>query len=473
MKRTNLRQNINLFIIFISLLVCILLKPNVIEIFDKNLNFQLAIIALINSIVFLRFCYKTNKTWLSYETLFLFGYLIVHFQIPLLASIGIEPNRPSYIWINKQVVNFASWLSLMALLFWMLGYFIFLKRTNVKELLTNKNIFKYKVQTRKVDILLLILFVGFLLLVGRNFLGGGYGGTSLWGTGATYVYMLLKTVLYLRIIYFFINLSNKVSIKQLLSRLLKYRTFTSVLLLYVFLFLVSGDRGPVLEIGILIIFLFAFYQRKIPFMSFLVIGILAAFVFTIIGFGRARYADERKENIFERGYDEFVESNDFNVTNELASSNRILYRALDVVPVNHPYLYGQTFLMEIIGVVPFGGSFYLELADIPEMYFSSSRFFTILGQGVDYNSGEGSEIIGDIYINFGFYGVLILMFLLGLFISYLTVRLPLNQHAILIIYAFMIISAIYISRSDYLEPLKGIFYALLIDRLITKKIKIE
>ena len=175
--------------------------------------------------------------------------------------------------------------------------------------------------------------------------------------------------------------------------------------------------------------------------------------------------------MFTQGYEKLINSDKaFNPTNELASSNRILFRAIDVVPDKHPYLYGTTFVTEIIGVFPFGANAFLTITQLPDMYISSSYFFTILGQGQFYTYGEGSEILGDIYINFGFYGVLILMFGLGYFIAFITTNaLYTYNHRYILIYVILTIGALYLNRSNYLEPFKLIVYAIALDRLLTRK----
>ena len=113
---------------------------------------------------------------------------------------------------------------------------------------------------------------------------------------------------------------------------------------------------------------------------------------------------------------------------------------------------------------------YVKFTQMPEFYFSTSRFFTVIRQGKYYESGDGSEIIADIYVNFGVYGVFILMMFFGYFISFVQFNaLTLFNHKYLIIYVFLLISALYINRSSFLDPLKTVIYALLIDYLFIKK----
>tara|TARA_B100000767_G_scaffold275215_1_gene311055 strand:- start:1067 stop:2488 length:1422 start_codon:yes stop_codon:yes gene_type:complete len=465
--------SLNIFIILLSIAICVSYKPVKFEAFDNFKVFILIAIAVFNVMYFLINTTKINKSWVNYNTLFLTGFLIVHFQIPFFASLGYEPYRPSFIWINKQVVNYSVWLSCLAILFWMLGYLLYASKNWSKLKIKKRN--NYFVKTNIVDYLLLILFIVFVFLVGKEFLSGIYDGGENWGFGANYVFLILRTLLYLRIIYFFINTRfQKITLKNILIKVIQNKIFFGVLFFFFFIFLFSGDRGPVLNIIIIIGVCYSLYQRNISLSYFLIAGFLVALLLTVIGLGRTSDSSE-KTGIFETGYINFTESElGFNPTYDLASSNRILFRAIDIVPSSHPYLFGLTFVSEIVGVIPFAGSKFKEIMNLPEMYKSTSTFFTVLGQGKYYSYGEGSEILGDIWVNFGFYGVLILMFLMGLLISYFNINaLYTYKHFFIIFYILLTVGAIYINRSHFLDPLRLLFYAFIIDKLLAKKISLN
>lgn len=461
----------NISFVIVSLVVCLFFMPARFAAFDNYLNFILPIIGLINVIVFWSTSTKIMNSWIGYDTLFLLGFVIVHFQIPFLASIGVEPSKSDFVWINKQVVNYATWMSLMAMLVWMLGFWLSaLKRIKEKPKTAPK---LYKVDTKKIDIFLLILFVAFIGLVGSDFLSGKYDGGDNWGVGANYAFMLLRIVIVLKLIYFFINskYSNK---SNLINTILQEKMFILILVSFVFIFFAAGDRGPVLDVLITTGLLYSIFHKKISlgkFISFVVIG---SFLMSVLSLGRSRDTVSDK-GIFSQGYENFTQKDDTPIfTEELAMSNRILYRAIDVVPDTHPYLSGATFASEIAGVIPFGGSTFMELTGTPDLYRSSSYFFTILGQGQHFTFGEGSEILGDIYINFGFYGVLILMLALGYFISYIMFKYTFTRkHIFLICYVILVMGALYINRSHFLDPLKPLIYAIVIDRLFAKKIAVS
>src|SRR5690606_5782050 len=87
----------NILIVIVSLVVTLLLTPDLKSHFDNHINFWLSILVCFNVFIFFRTCLKILKSWVRYDLFFILGFLILHFQIPFLASIGIEPENPDFI----------------------------------------------------------------------------------------------------------------------------------------------------------------------------------------------------------------------------------------------------------------------------------------------------------------------------------------------------------------------------------------
>jgi len=457
-------------VFYIIILVLLLfLFPNRFSHFDEQYNFVVSIIYAIALVYYLLQQRKYTSNWLRFDVIFLVGYTIVHFQIPFLASLGIEPERPDFIWINKQVVNFATWMSAVSIVLWMWGYVLYRnkrKRRKVSDKVKQPII---KISYYKYDIILLLSFIAFLGLVGSSIFQGVYDGGKSWGTGANYAFLILRVLLYLRVVYFFKDFSKGTHFKIIIQKLLSYKIFIGVLGVYTLLFLMSGDRGPVMQVALIIGGAYALYIRPIPFKRLILFIFLGAFVFTIIRFGRGRDANEFDQgNIFQRGYASFAESEGTNVTDELASSVRIQYRALDVVPDQHPYLYGITFFTVGVGVIPFMGSTVIETFDIPQQYTATSSFFTILGQGQYATYGEGSEVLADIYVNFGLYGTFLIMFLFGMFSGKVFYKAKELEFKFVLISLILLTYALTINRGMLFSPLKDIVYILVINHIVIR-----
>lgn len=448
-----------------------LLTPNRFEEFDADYNLGLSIIYLFTVIFHFYQHAKLTKNWLRFDVLFIIGYTIVHIQIPYLASIGIEPSDPQFVWINKNVVNFATWMSVVAIVLWMWGYnYVVTKKRKISK--TKRIAPQLKINYYKFDFLLLLTFIIFLGLVGPGLFSGVYSGGAGWGEGAEYAYLLLTTLLYLRIIYFFRELPKKSTIYYIFKTASAQKIFSSILLIYVFLFLVSGDRGPVMQVALIIGGLYALYIKPIKLSLLFIFVCIGAFIFSIISLGRGSDADQFNDgNIFERGYANYGNKEEGNITEELATSVRIQYIALDIVPEKHPYLYGVSFVTVGAGVIPFMSSTIIDIFDISRMYKSSSSFFTVLTKGVDSTSGTGSEILADIYINFGLLLTFFIMLLFGLFSGHVYNQTMASNFQYVLIFIVLLYYALSMNRGMLFTPLKDIVYILFFNFLFTKVIK--
>lgn len=469
-KLNSFKVSKSLTFLFFSLIIVTLLNPGKRSDFDGTLNITLTFIILLNVNVFFNRLRKIYFSWIRYDTLFILGFLIVHFQIPFLSSMGIEPYRPDLVWSDKNVVNFATWFSSMGLLLWMAGFYGYLNR-NIKSFTYAPS--KYHVKSIPLKILVIVFFLLFIFLVGDNFLSGSYSGTRNWGTGATYVFSFLQYFFFLNIFYFFQKNQGKFKIKLSFLKIVTQNIiFISITITYLIIFLMVGDRGTVLQIGLMIVGAYSIYQKKISLKNFLFFAILGAFLFFIISFGRTRDVSSRNGNIISEGIKKFQQSDrHINPTGELARSVRVLYQALDVVPDEHPHLYGLTLAFNLIDTLPFGGRIYINVTNLPMMYTSSTYFFTILKKGENFRSGVGTEIIADLYINFGVWPTLMVFLFFGYIISYFSYRAFYKKnHYHVLVYLILITTSIYVSRSIFLIPIKTIVWTLLFDKFLTKKV---
>src|SRR5690606_3991226 len=115
-----------------------------------------------------------------------------------------------------QVVNFATWMSTVSIVLWMWGYVLYRnKRKKISDKVKQPII---KVNYYKYDIILLLIFIAFLGLVGSSIFQGVYDGGNSWGTGANYAFLILRVLLYLRVVYFFKDFSKGTPFKIIIQK---------------------------------------------------------------------------------------------------------------------------------------------------------------------------------------------------------------------------------------------------------------
>lgn len=455
------------FIYLFTGFIALVLKPEKFSPFSEEYNFLLSVIYIfVLSIFIFQQRYK-DKNWLRFDILFLLGYTIVHFQIPFLASIGIEPSRPWHIWLNKEVVNYATWMSLVSITIWFFGYSLIIQPKRKKIPVMPK-----KINTNVIDKLLPWIFIGFLFSAGKNFLGGAYDVTS-WGGAATYFLLILKVLIYLRIIYFFVLLDEQKSLFEITKSVLANKVFVLTVILYFALFFITGSRGEILRVILVTVFAYSIFVKSLSFRFIIVSVLIGSFVFTIMGMGRGRIATELgDQTLLQRGYASYIESDEKKLpTEELASSVRIQYRAIDAIPNTHPYLYGVPYFLTMISPIPFSNKLVIETFDIPYQYQASSRLFTYLGQGNNITYGEGSEVLADIYANFDLVGVFIIMLFFGSFAGIVTKKTKQGNFNYMLVHMVLLITALSMNRGTIFYAYKEIFYILFFHLLFSGRLR--
>lgn len=457
------------FITLISLVVVILYKPDVFSNLDLNLNFILPLIGTTSIVLFLHGRVKITKMWITVESLFLIGYIIVHFQIPFSHTLGWQPSNPYFYFVDKDVVNYGTWLSTMAILLWILGFHLQNHKKHSKINSVRTSIKSESI--RRLKILIYILFPLYFISFIGMFIQGNYGSLATHEVGhiASFISFLLYVciILYVALALLYIPIRN--SVKGVVYSFIRLNSLISFIIIFYFLLVLSiGDRGPIIQVLSLSLFIITYKHVKINAIKFVLFIVIGASFMTVLKYGRSGGADVRGDtNIISHGIQEVrIDDSPFNPTLELAASNRILYRAIHTVPDKHPYLYGLTIAGNFSSVVPLLSGALVNEFNISEIYLSSTTFFTFLRQGPYPTSGDGSEILADIYINFGIWGVLIIMFLFGFLVSYLSNNLSSNNDLILVTYIVLLTYALYLNRAPLFIIVKPIFYMVLIYKAI-------
>lgn len=458
---------IDKFFYSIVLLLLLFFKPERVEEFSSGFNFILSIVYFLLVVFFLARKRKESENWLRFDVVFLIGFSIVHFEIPFLASIGIDAILSDFVWPNQRVVNFATWMSVFSITLWMLGSsFLRNKAESYKQ---DSAVINVNINFYLYDFILFIAFILFLLTVGPSLYRGEYSGSQVWGVGASYAYFITRVMINLRIIYFIIDLKGKAGFKVIVRELFKNKLFFTIVITYISIFLLLGQRGNILQVALVAAGAFTLFIKPISLLRLTFFLFVGAFLFTLISLGRGADSSSFEDNnIFSRGYSSYQEKEFKSVTSELAGSVKIQYRALDNVPEKHPYLYGLTYFSNLVVVVPFIGTQVLNVLNVSEMYRGTTNFFTIMHRGFNPDSGDGSEILSDIYVNFGLYGVFVIMFLFGMLSSKLHFKAMSKDLLYVLIYLVMLYMALTINRGMLLSPVKEIAYILFIHIIFYK-----
>src|SRR5690554_4472280 len=283
---------------FIAFFV-ILLMPSQYESIDPLLIVVFSFVFFMLLFIYFIQRKKYINNWLRFDFVFLLGYFIVHFQSPLLYSLGLDFRVISHPWVNVEVVNYATWLSLLAIVFWFIGTsLISEKKYRLSAKVTN-NVALDQGLGPFLDIVIIIAFPLYIFVAGSVIFSGTYDGGQSWGAGAGYFNLLLTTALYLRTIVFVLSL-NKDS--NYIKKIQDNKIYIVSLLFFVFLFLSIGDRGPIIRIALIFAVLYGIRVKAFSLKTVIIFTCVAALLMTIVGMGRTKVVDNAvSKGIIERG----------------------------------------------------------------------------------------------------------------------------------------------------------------------------
>jgi hypothetical protein len=238
-----------------------------------------------------------------------------------------------------------------------------------------------------------------------------------------------------------------------------------MLSVYLISVIVSGDRGPLIFFSIAIIGSYTFVTRnKLNLIKIIVILFIGSSLITLLGQIRAiRTSQSFTEKITEIFKDDGTESRFENISflpasQELASSVRCLHHSVSYVPSVSNFFYGRLQFQQITSIIPFFSNINnLIFLDNNSKNFSSADYITWINQGDFPTSGDGTTLISDFYLDFGMYGVLICMFIVGLIMRYSELLMYKAGYPSVFSHIFFITylaTSIYIGRSTFLIVMK-------------------
>ena len=145
---------------------------------------------------------------------------------------------------------------------------------------------------------------------------------------------------------------------------------------------------------------------------------------------------------------------------DLFINSRNLYVLYDFVD-NYSCTFGLTMVSPLLSPIPFAQKIFIIITGVPYYFLNSASLSTFLELGDPPAFGLGTNIVGDVYLSFGFIGILICFFALGRFIIYARKRMLDGSYAYLIAYLSLASDAIYMCRASYFDALKIILWTLL------------
>ncbi len=410
--------------------------------------------------------------------IFIIGYVIVFFQKYIDLVLGNCSKLDTYLFMSHTIINKTALLSLVGLVAFLLSYITTNNNFQLKSSYTSN------IPIKPLNYLLGIAVLLFVFINGADYIIGSYNQEYLdnrQGSIGAYSEVLVRALIIVILTFDVHNSHNKkVNFLKYAKRLGFIFNFS--LFLYIALVMLSGDRGPIIQV--LIIYFAAYvlkYKPKIRLIYFIFLlfagAILMSLLFTTrrqdksLSFSERFVTAVREEGSYES-------ESILPITEELANSVRCTHYAVSYVPNRHSHLYGSFQCRELTGAIPFSSVLTKHIYDSDIKYKSSAHFVTYINQGYFYTYGEGTTCIADLYLSWGVWGVLIGMFLFGFLVKKVELTtLCISNDQIPIPYIALALvlfgCALYIPRGTILGQLNYFVFSCIIiflyKRIINKK----
>lgn len=428
-----------------------------------NINL-LGVILLVDLIALFLFFIKTeNKemikhNYLKGSLLFLVSYLIVSVQRHCDLFFGfVDGSNPLAILYPEYVVKSAC-LASVGLLSYFIGY-IFCGDVPFKMYRKRSLI-----PLRIIVCLLFIILLLYVLTINPEYVRGGYVNDAQNSSLNGSIFVLLESLFFAYLVakMYNANCLEKVSFK---SYVYSDRWYLLILCFYLFIVLLSGDRGPIIYLGLSYLYSYLYIRGfKMNKIMFILLVLISALFVTILGVVRNQ-TDQMEHWDFTSKVEIAInllsvkeQTSLIPPTEELANSGRCVQAALKAVDTDGLW-WGYFNFYQIITALPFMG----QLVNILGVYDGeiplSSQYITYLIQGRNPRYGDGSSCVADLYLDFGVLGVSIGLFFLGLLyrkIDLSTSRLNLSIFTLSVMFVYFSM-AISLARNPYLFCFKRIF----------------
>jgi hypothetical protein len=406
---------------------------------------------------------RKDKGWVHIDIFFLIMFFFVMFWVWLADILGMVEIGAMPSTIDPLRVNYGLALTLMGMSAFVLGFNVIASSGGQQRLLE----FNHKDKWLKIGNV--IFYTGFIftvlytLTVGASAFEGRYEGSDVGNLAVRTMYMLQGIFLKLGIV--MVVLCKSRPNKWIPEGKVQISLYVGILLMY----LVLGDRSEFVASGAVLLFAYVVSFRNIPLVPLLVAILCFSFISSASRI--ARSLDERSfESLIDVATAEHDEVSVEAGFANISGSGFLTLTAVSAVPAKFDYFKGDLKKQEFLGIIPFGRALFSQQnSSTGKQFHGTSQWLTWYILGPHSNWGVGSNVIADLYLDFGSPGVLIGMIILGLTAGYFKKKAASSTSFILIVmYCYYAGLLTILPRYTFLVILRGILWPLALLWVIDK-----
>lgn len=404
--------------------------------YDRWYCQMIAISSITASLYFLN-SIKNKEGYFNFHTIFILGFIIINYE----HACFIYPDDEMFPSLSRfpydgNIIPYSLSIAQMGLFTYMIGSVQ--SYNKLKSESRNYFFLKKSPKPTQIQIISLLVSLSVLLYVIYKFIGSH---------GHLYPRLMVLIVSINIACFLYSNKGHH------FTSLKDFIIFNKISLTSILIFCISqiiiGSRSEVITIILPILAFINLYVKKIRIRYLILPTLVMLFFFAIITFTRITsisLTSSSLSSVISYGWEIITSSENvfFYVQTDLIVNSRNLYDGITYTKWNE-LLYGSSYIPYLFTFIPFGGKFITSLLlgkDIDEV--STAH---ILSRNIGADFGIGTNIIGDIYMNFSIIGVMIIMYFFGLLVQ--KCRQSTNPYA-RILYLSCLGNSLFLSRASWL-----------------------
>ncbi len=450
--------------LLINLLFCLVAGLLVYAAPDRY-NYEFCVVVLLLYIVNVVYYYFSNRTITgnaaNFEFFFMFSYGMTNFIYPVF----YKPYNPNYtvfdLPFNFDIISKSTSIAYLGFTFFVLGISFYRKRMKQDKKILTESLPDFKVSglfVRSIFVIALISFIGYVATGGLALVTKVYSGTdetvSLEDVG---IYSYFNNI--------FVICANLLAVFVFLVKDKMTRILTFVLIAFCGLvMLTTGSRTLILGLGLILISCYGRYYKRIKIGRLLLLLIVGSIFMTFIQISRTQEFSEG--NWTENATKNVEYDNPLDIFNDLIVNNRNLYILVDFADKTES-TYLLSAVSDITSPVPGLFGYILKNIDVPKELLSGGALPTFIDLGPGSTWGLGTNLVGETYVGFSYFGVVIIMFLLGYLLKRTYQASSKNIYAF-VLYFLLVSHAVFFPRAFYLYQPRIVVWSFLLVFLLLK-----
>ncbi len=394
----------------------------------------------------------------NFDFFFIFSYGMTNFIYPVF----YKPNNPNYtvfeLPFNDNIISKSTAIAYLGFTFFVLGISNYRKLKIKRAKTNNKPSFKINSLFIKSIFLVAILsFIGYVATGGLTVIQKVYSSGDGGNLTEVGVYSYFNNV--------FVICANLLAIFVFLikDKMTKIMSFAFIIICGLIM-LTTGSRTLILGLGLILIVSYGTFVRRITMPVMMLFILIGSFFMTVI---QATRSQEFSTQSWSTSASKNVEiETPFDIFNDLIINNRNLYVLVDFAD-EHQNVFFLSAISDLTSPLPGLFRYVSESINVPKELISGGDLPTFIEFGPNSDWGLGTNLVGETYVGYSYFGVCIILFLWGLAVRKSYDASGNNIYAF-VIYFLLVSHAIFFSRAFYLYQPRTLVWSLILVFILLK-----